>query len=282
MVNSVLNGACIDLCVAGNWSRVSFGSYLQCDLPGWDDPEGASYIWKERQATQRGFKISGDVFFLTSRFTGLPAHGSFWSPSSQKPPTSCIPCGVSLMFCDCKNAQGGIIDSDPSLLRLQPLTHTQQPHPCSPTIKNKPSSPCDESCHGGGQVKALWQLLASLEPPDPSSPPEWVLPLPNTVGERTTSVWRAGLGLRAMFRASMATNDIWDGTTQIDRIHSSSSRLSSHRQTNVFSKQLRVSLVPYWHYTWLLKRGETKQKCASAKMGEEDGRTPTGLKQIGM
>lgn len=62
MVNSVLNGACIDLCVAGNWSRVSFGSYLQCDLPGWDDPEGASYIWKERQATQRGFKISGDVF----------------------------------------------------------------------------------------------------------------------------------------------------------------------------------------------------------------------------
>ena len=153
---------------------------------------------------------------------------------------------------------------------------------CSATARTLGGGDDDESCRGGGQVKALWQLLASLEPPDPSSPPEWVLPLPNTVGERTTSVWRAGLRLRAMFRASMATNVIWDGTMQIDRIHSSSSRLSSHRQTNVFSKQLRVSLVLYWHYTWLLKRGETKQKCASAKMGEEDGRTPSGLKQIGM
>ena len=80
----------------------------------------------------------------------------------------------------------------------------------------------------------------------------------------------------------MATNDIWDGTTQIDRILSSSSRLSSHRQTDVFPEQLRVSLVPYWHYTWLLKRGETKQKCASAKTGKEDGRTPAGLKQVRM
>ena len=73
----------------------------------------------------------------------------------------------------------------------------------------------------------------------------------------------------------MVTSDIWEGYA-IDQIHSlssSSSLLSvflfQRRGLDLYD-QLIVYLVLSWHHTWLLKRKETKQKCASAKMGKED------------
>lgn len=109
---------------------------------------------------------------------------------------------------------------------------------------------------GGRQLQALGQLLASLEPPDPSSPPEWVLPLPNTVGEWVDIFMAAGLQVTHGHVASMVTGDIRE--LRRDR-----SRLSA-------LCRMHVSLLPYWHHTWLLKQRGTKQKCASAKIGQGD------------
>ena len=213
-VNSVLNGVCIDLCV----------HTFSVILPAETTPRGHhTSESRHKQHKEDFFKSLGMFcffcfFFLTIRFTGLPARGSFCSPSSQKPSTSsCVPRGVSLMFCDCNS--GGDDDQFRPLTAPPAATHT---HPTTTPVfsnrKTNPSSPAMSPAVVAGQVKALWQLLASLEPPDPSSPPEWVLPLPNTVGERTTSVCRAGLGLRAMF-SSLHGNQWylrWDDANRSD------------------------------------------------------------------
>lgn len=201
----------MDEWVVAHWSKVS-RSYLQCDLLGQDDPEGTSHIWGRRQVGKkmRIYNLWGCVPLCVC------VCGLFCGFSSQEWQTSCVLAEL-LVFWDCKSVEVGMVNLNASLLRLQSLTHpTTTPstgHPAltfcntqawtgdlacknthSNNMKYNPNS-CDETWDGGWRVQALSQLLASLEPPDPSSPPEWVLPLPNTVGECTRSVWRVGFRL---------------------------------------------------------------------------------------
>lgn len=46
--------------------------------------------------------------------------------------------------------------------------------------------------------------------------------------------------------------------------------ISTQWMLNSPQKTTSIYLVLYWHYTWLLKAYIQKQKCASAKMGEEE------------
>ena len=211
-VNSVLNGVCIDLCV----------HTFSVIFPAETTPRGHhTSESRHKQHKEDFFKSLGMFFFF-------PNHQIYWTSCTWLILFSFLSETVdfflrpSRSFSDVLRLQersGGDDDQFRPLTAPPAATHT---HPTTtPVFSNKktnPSSPAMSPAVVAGQVKALWQLLASLEPPDPSSPPEWVLPLPNTVGERTTSVWRAGLGLRAMF-SSLHGNQWylrWDDANRSD------------------------------------------------------------------
>ncbi len=88
-------------------------------------PSGC-HISEGGEAGQRGFIISGDVL--------LDLWLLLWLFLSEMVNFLCL-CGVSMVFWDCKDAQGGWSNLNPSLLRLQSLTHpttTPSPPTCHP------------------------------------------------------------------------------------------------------------------------------------------------------
>lgn len=93
---------------------------------GGDNPEGLHTSEEGRKAGQRGFIICSNVF-LTSRLTGSLECSLVFPQRYDKPSLSLQ---ISKVFWDCKNAQGGMVNFNPSLLRLQSLTQpTSVPEP---------------------------------------------------------------------------------------------------------------------------------------------------------
>lgn len=104
-----------------------------------------------------------------------------WRLFLQKTIKSCPPV-VVMLFWDCRTRRREMVSAKPSLMRLSSLTipfgHFYILHVFTNRRFVQKKQDCVELC-----CSLSVSFLASLEPPDPSTPPQWVLLLPSTARE---------------------------------------------------------------------------------------------------